>query len=76
MNAYTVDKYFLEVERGLDHSTVIGGPVYNGYQEELGIIQDYDSINGLVKVQLFDGVPYMRLLKNGVPMTHIIFGNE
>lgn len=77
MNNYTVDRYFIQVGPGLDPATVVGGPVLSQQDSRpLGVIRDYNTDDGFVIVQLFDGVPYMRLVKDGVPMNHIIFGKE
>ena len=77
MDAYSVERYFLQIEPELQASKIVGESVYlPGDNMEVGVIQGYDAATGFAKIRLFDKVNYRELVNSGIPFNHIIFEAE
>jgi len=78
MYGFFVNKYFIKVETGMIKNDVIGGPVYEGNSHDniVGRICDYNPKNGMMKIELIEHVDYHGLLRNGIPLNHIVFNNK
>lgn len=78
MYGLMINRYFVQVEKGMKKKDVVDGPVYsnNTSDEVVGKIIDYIPKSGMMKIEMMVPVDYKELIKIGIPLKNIIFNNR